>query len=144
MIKKDETSDEKKPEAIKLAEWAEWFLRNVRGPLDFRWTQMGAMAKELRRLQEELEEIRAQISETGSNESAYQRGYLDGIAKGRREVEVEIINDGYVITVRTKNPHKFGAAASLGGTTQADATLEAVRKLLFQLQEVQDEKPSSN
>lgn len=62
MTKKDETYDEKKPEAIKLAEWAEWFLRNVREPLDFRWTQMEAMAKELRRLNEENQGLQAAIT----------------------------------------------------------------------------------
>lgn len=58
-MSKDRTVEETKPEAIKLAEWAEWFLRNIREPLDFRWTQMEAMAKELRRLHAENQRLQS-------------------------------------------------------------------------------------
>jgi len=39
-----------KHEALRLAEWAERFCRNVEDPKDFRWKAMADMATELRRL----------------------------------------------------------------------------------------------
>lgn len=37
-----------------------------------------------------------------------------------------IINDGYVVVVRTTHPHKFGAQVSLGGTEPCEATRRAI------------------
>lgn len=39
-----------KPKAIELADWADWFCRNVKDPQDFRWQALADMATELRRL----------------------------------------------------------------------------------------------
>ena len=47
-----------RPEALRLAEWAEWFCRNVSDPEDFRWQHMAAAAAELRRLHAENERLR--------------------------------------------------------------------------------------
>lgn len=47
--------------AIKLAEWAEWFCRNVKDPEDFRWKHMAESAAELRLLQAEVERLRANL-----------------------------------------------------------------------------------
>lgn len=41
---------EEQPKALRLAEWAEWFCRNVNDPKDFRWVHMAKSAAELRRL----------------------------------------------------------------------------------------------
>lgn len=42
-----------KPKAIELADWADWFCRNVKDPQDFRWQALADMATELRRLHAE-------------------------------------------------------------------------------------------
>ena len=47
-----------RPEALRLAEWAEWFCRNVSDPEDFRWQHMAAAATELRRLHAENERLK--------------------------------------------------------------------------------------
>lgn len=44
---------ESKPRPIELADWADWFCRNVKDPQDFRWQAMADMATELRRLHAE-------------------------------------------------------------------------------------------
>lgn len=48
---------EAKPKAIALADWADWFCRNVSDPSDFRWTHMADSAAELRRLQAERDTL---------------------------------------------------------------------------------------
>lgn len=45
------------PEALRLAEWAEWFCKNVNDPKDFRWVHMAKAAAELRRLHEVNQEL---------------------------------------------------------------------------------------
>lgn len=52
-----------KPEALRLAEWAEWFCRNVKAPQDFRWKHMAEAAAELRRLHAENEKLLAVLEE---------------------------------------------------------------------------------
>lgn len=42
-----------KAKAIELADWADWFCRNVKDPEDFRWKHMADSAQELRRLHAE-------------------------------------------------------------------------------------------
>ena len=42
-----------KPKAIELADWADWFCRNVNDPKDFRWAHIHHAAVELRRLHAE-------------------------------------------------------------------------------------------
>lgn len=57
-------------EAIRLAEWAEWFLRNVNDPEDFRWKHMAESATELRRLyalNQELLEVLKVIEQWNSH-----------------------------------------------------------------------------
>lgn len=54
---------EKQPEAMRLAEWAEWFCRNVKAPQDFRWKHMAEAAAELRRLHAENEKLLAVLEE---------------------------------------------------------------------------------
>lgn len=38
------------PEALQLADWTDWFCRNVNDPKDFRWVHMSKQSAELRRL----------------------------------------------------------------------------------------------
>lgn len=47
-----------KSKAIELADWADWFCRNVKDPQDFRWKHMADMATELRRLYDENQVMR--------------------------------------------------------------------------------------
>lgn len=47
-----------KHKAIELADWADWFCRNVNDPQDFRWKHLADMATELRRLHAENQVLR--------------------------------------------------------------------------------------
>lgn len=49
---------EPKPRPIELADWADWFCRNIREPMDFRWKHMADSAAELRRLHAENQVLR--------------------------------------------------------------------------------------
>lgn len=42
-----------KAKAIELADWADWFCRNVKDTEDFRWKHMADSSQELRRLHAE-------------------------------------------------------------------------------------------
>lgn len=44
-----------KSEALRLADWPDWFRRNVKDPQDFRWIHMADMADQLRRLYKQLD-----------------------------------------------------------------------------------------
>ena len=48
---------ESKPRPIELADWADWFCRNVKDPQDFRWQAMADMATELRLLHGQKQEL---------------------------------------------------------------------------------------
>jgi hypothetical protein len=58
---------DKQPEALRLADWSDWFCRNVKDPEDFRWEHMACMAAELRRLHAENERMQTSCD-------AYERG----------------------------------------------------------------------
>lgn len=51
---------DKQADPIKLAEWAEKFLRNVNDPRDFRWVHMRSSADCLRRLHARVVELEGQ------------------------------------------------------------------------------------
>ncbi len=51
-----------KAKAIELADWADWFCRNVKDPEDFRWKHLANSAQELRRLQALNQELLASLS----------------------------------------------------------------------------------
>lgn len=55
-ISKGSTADSiTKPEALRLADWTDWFCRNVKDPQDFRWIHMAEMAEQLRSLYKQLD-----------------------------------------------------------------------------------------
>lgn len=45
------------PQPIALAEWADWFCRNVKDPQDFRWIHMAKMANQLKQLYKQLDTL---------------------------------------------------------------------------------------
>lgn len=48
-------AENQKPIPIALAEWTDWFCRNVKDPQDFRWIHMADMADQLRSLYKQLD-----------------------------------------------------------------------------------------
>lgn len=48
-------TENQKPIPIALAEWTDWFCRNVKDPQDFRWIHMADMADQLRSLYKQLD-----------------------------------------------------------------------------------------
>ena len=48
-------TENQKPIPIALAEWTDWFCRNVKDPQDFRWIHMAEMADQLRSLYKQLD-----------------------------------------------------------------------------------------
>lgn len=48
-------AENQKPIPIALADWADWFCRNVKDPQDFRWIHMTEMADQLRSLYKQLD-----------------------------------------------------------------------------------------
>lgn len=48
-------TENQKPIPIALAEWTDWFCRNVKDPRDFRWIHMADMADQLRSLYKQLD-----------------------------------------------------------------------------------------
>ncbi len=47
-----------KPKAIELADWSDWFCKNVNDAQYFRWQAMKNMSAELRRLHAENQELK--------------------------------------------------------------------------------------
>lgn len=83
--------------AIELADWADWFCRNVKDPEDFRWKHMAESSAELRRLQAEVERLSANlqpsvpdgwrlvpVKSTTDMRVAYQRSRDDGFEAAYR------------------------------------------------------------
>ena len=48
-------TENQKPIPIALAEWTDWFCRNVKDPRDFLWIHMADMADQLRSLYKQLD-----------------------------------------------------------------------------------------
>ena len=48
-------TENQKPIPIALADWTDWFCRNVKDPQDFRWIHMADMADQLRSLYKQLD-----------------------------------------------------------------------------------------
>lgn len=62
---------DKQPEALRLAEWSNWFCSNVKDPSDFRWQHMAESAAELRRLHEANQKMMALCQQLKKRPSDY-------------------------------------------------------------------------